>query len=349
MTKISFLLFATLALFAQSVSAQKASTAPAGAMTYSFNATTTATVTPLSIPLIATPVYTGKPSLVMPNALTVSGATWVSGSFALPSQPYFVRLATGCQAGRMMKVTANTATTLTLDMTDNSTLATLLTSPNWAVYTSDTFEIIAGDTLATLFGDNTTTNPLAFVAGTSELDADTVALFNKTTGLWDTYFFNSTLNAWTLKGDAVTTRNNTVIYPENGVLITQQASRLPSDFTVVGAVPNVAPLTKLALPASSIFANSRYPIDSSLNFSVWTKGTSALNSDTVSIYNKNTGVWDVYYQQISNGQWRLKGDTITDKSSTVISSGSVLGVTKRIYSTGASAFLKSTPMPYSLQ
>jgi len=344
------------AMLAQPALAQNATTTPVGAMTYTFNATATVTTTTMSIPLMAPPVYSGKVSSLTPNSITVTGAAWVAGAYAAAAQPYFVVIKSGSQAGRMLKVTANTSDTLTLDTSDNSTQATALDFSGWALAagaSGDSFELIPGDTLATIFGDNSGQNPLLFVGGSSTLNADSISIFNKSTGLWDAFYFHQTAGNWRKKGDNVTNQNNTVVYPEAGFMITRRSGRpAAGPLTITGTVPTVAPITKFSGTSQATATSSRFPVDctiANLRYSHWTKGTSTLNSDVLNVFNPTTGMWDAYYQLSSNSQWRKRGDNVTDYSNFSIQAGSAITITKRGALTNTQSLVSSTQMPYALQ
>ncbi len=73
-----------------------------------------------SLPLTGQPIFTGMVSAVTSNTISVnSGSDTMAANLTVPGSPYFVQFLTGAEAGRVMLITANTSTALTLDTTDN--------------------------------------------------------------------------------------------------------------------------------------------------------------------------------------------------------------------------------------
>lgn len=353
MKKLLPLFLATTAVLAHSAFGQTATTTPVGAMTYSFPATTAVTNTVISFPLIATPVFAGKISNLTANTITATSAGWTAGMFSTASQPYFVRFTTGNQVGRTIKITGNTVDTLTLDNTDNSTQTTALDLSGWAVVAGsagDGFEIIAGDTLASMFGDGTIDNPLLFVGHPVISLADIVSVYNKSTSLWEAYYFNTSAGAWRKKGSAIS-ENNTVLFPDASVMITRRANRpATQNLSLLGSVPITAPLSKTTGAQSTVYISTRFPVDttlSQLNLIGWASHDVISLADRLSIYDPTTSLWEVFYRHATSGQWRKKGSTI-DYSNLVIPAGKAIGITKRSSVSGSASFLKSTALPYSL-
>jgi hypothetical protein len=344
-------------------------TAPEGVMTYTFVSGTT---TYLSFPLNSDPIYSdavaASPAPTQ-NTISVTNAT----AFDLPNTttvealeqpssavPYFVKFLTGAQAGRVLLITANTATSLTLDLTDHTpapyTQTTpLVSSPSNAfdVMAGDTFEVFQGQTLASLFGSGTTADPLVSLSGgTSVITADTVGIPSFLGGAVAEYFFNtkSGVNCWT-KYQATANANNTIIYPYSPIEITRNAAGTAT-YTFQGAATEVPVLLK-TLGSTTTFSASPYATGVALNAlnlgPNWTKGTKVINSDTLNVWNPGNGVighFDVYFQLSSAGNpWRKYGAGNTDFSTFVIPAGSLIQIAKQSSVSGSTSFLLPA-LPY---
>jgi len=351
MKKLLPLLLGAAAIFVHSAMAQTATTTPVGAMTYSFPATTQATITYLSIPLTNTPTYSGSVQSFTSTTITFAGTPFTAGDLAQVGSPYFVRLQTGTQAGRYLLVTANTTNTVTVDVTDNSTQPTNLDASGFSVAANDQAQIIPGDTFASLFGDNTTGNPI-WLTGTNLIytKGDAVGVYNKSTSKFDLFYFNTASSFWRPTTGSAINVNTRVIYPDACIQITQRTGRAAVTFTVTGEVPTVSPMTKTTGGSSAVYASSRYPVDvklSQLAFPNWTKNDLYFKGDNISIYNPTTSKWDLYYQRAADGIWRKNGDNVTNQSNLVIPAGQGILITKRAAVSGATSFL-SAPLPYSL-
>ncbi len=84
-----------------------------------------------------------------------------------------------------------------------------LTASGFSVASGDKFEIFPGDTLASVFGTNTSSNPLVVTGSANQGKADQVSLW----GTSDTvYYFNTAAGHWETTGSSANA-NNTVIYP----------------------------------------------------------------------------------------------------------------------------------------
>jgi uncharacterized protein (TIGR02597 family) len=353
MKKLLSLSFAVL--IAHSSFGQNATTTPVGAMTYTINATAAVPVsTYISIPLTDSPVYSGAVLSFGNATVTFTGTPFVGGALAQSGSPYFLRLQSGLQAGRTMLITANTADTTTVDVTNNSAQSTNLNvSGNFTVAVGDAVQIFAGDTLASFFGStaNATTgylNGVALRGAAAPLQADGVSIYNRVTAKQDSYYFNTTLGYWR-SGTSAVNANATILYPDASFTILRRASRPALSFTVLGDVPAAAPKIKTAGSNSAVYGGNPYPVDmtlGTLNLVNWTKANTQLSADTLAIYNPITAKTDSYYQKL-DGTWRKSGDTTTDKSSMVIPAGSQVGYLKRGAVSGGGSFL-SSPLPYSL-
>jgi uncharacterized protein (TIGR02597 family) len=332
-----------------SAQAQSVATTPVGAMTYSFPATTAVTTTYISIPLTNAAVYTGPVASVTANVITFSGTPFAANGLTGAGNPHFARIATGAQAGRTILITANTTNSITVDTTDNSSQTTALTTSGFAVAANDRIEIIVGDTLASLFGDGTAGNALVFVGGTISGNSDTVAIYNRSTAVFDTYFFSTSSSFWR-KSNVSTNANSLVIYPESAIAITRRASRPATSLVLTGDVPAVSVKTKTLGSNSAFYTSTRYPTDvtlGALNLSNWTKANISGQADTIAIYNSSTAKFDTYFQRADNNEWRLSGGPTTNQSGVNIPAGAMIVVLRRGTLSGVSTFTSSA-IPYTL-
>lgn len=324
-----------------------ATSVPEGAVSWFMPATTQTTSFFFSLPLSADPLGVYDIASLTSSSVTVSGTPWTDSALAQPQAPYFVRFITGTQKGRMIKVNSNTVNTLVLDTTDNSSQTTALDIVGFSVAVGDKFEVLPGDTLSSIFGDGSVSNPLTLVGTSGPLSADSVSILDKTTSRFNTYYFNTINGCWRLVSDP-TNQNNRVIYPESGLSITRRTGRPALTLTFIGRVPVIAPLIKTVGGAQFIVSTTSYPVDSTLaqlNLSNWTKNDSPLGADTLSIYNATTGKNDSYYQKL-NGTWRRVGDAVTDQSDLSIPCGSSIYLTKRGTVVNASSYITAA-MPYT--
>ena len=354
MKKLFSLLLGTAAVFTASAFAQNATTTPVGAMTYTLNATVGVVNTYLSVPLTDSPVYSGAVLSFGNTTVTFNGTVFTAGALAQSGSPYFLRFQSGNQTGRTMLITANTANSTTVDVSNNTSQATNLNaSGNFTVAVGDAVQIFAGDTLASFFGStaNATTgylNGVALKGASSALSADTVSIYNRLTLKQDTYFFSTTLGYWKLSSSNANA-NGMILYPDASFLITRRTGRPAISFTVLGDVPAVAPKIKTAGSTQIVYGANPFPVDmtlGTLNLVNWTKANSALSADTISIYNPLLLKMDTYYQKL-DGTWRKSGDTTTDQSSFAVPAGSALSFLKRAAVSGAGSFL-GAPLPYGL-
>jgi len=327
------------------------STIPEGYVSFSLPATGQGqnSVTYLSLPLMSDPVYSGGITSVTANSIIVATTPWTAGAFSTAAAPYFVKFLTGAETGRIIKVTANTTNSLTLDTTDNSSQTVDLTTSGFSVQAGDTFQVFPGDTLASLFGTNITENLLILVGGTSAFTSDTVGIYSPYTFLWLGYYFDTKSGFWKQSGSTLNA-NNTVLYPDAALTITRRQNEPALTFTLTGRVPEVSLLTKTIGNNHVLYNGLRYPIDLKLSQlplgSNWAHSSSPFTADTISIWDQPALRWDTYYQSSTTSTW-LKSDSTTDQSNFVIPAGYPIATLKRAVVSGATSFI-SSPLPYSL-
>jgi uncharacterized protein (TIGR02597 family) len=345
-------------LIATSAFAQNATTIPVGAMTINFPATGTSpatTSTYFSIPLHADPAFTGKPTAVTSTTMTFSGVNWTTSpkQFGATPATYIARVMSGQQAGRILQITDNTSTAITVSTTDRTLQTTDLTMSGFAVTSNDTVEIVPCDTLAGLFGDGTTNNPLLLAAGANTFVADTVSLQDRITGKTTAYFFNNSsgVNQWR-RGTVAVNCNNIPIYPDDAILVLRRTNRAASQLVLTGRVPSVAPLLK-SLPGGYNLGSLGLPVDltvQNLNLSGgWTNGNNLFTADTLSLYNAASGKFVAYFKRSTDGTWRNSASaSAADVSSTVIPAGAPVGILERTSTVSGAQSFNRVSLPYSL-
>jgi uncharacterized protein (TIGR02597 family) len=313
--------------------------APVGWLNYPV---TNGTITAFGVPVLDLPKFVGFTTAVAANTLTVSGVTWTVNQYS--ATPHFVTIRSGAQAGRTLRVTANTATVLTVDPED-----TPLNTAGFAVTANtDSFELFAGDTLGTLFGsaaDGTGTLPSGVKAGTSTTTADVIYIPSGTT--WASYYFSTTLGFWVPDG-GTTNQNNVILYPDDGFLVFRNGAT--GSLNMIGRVPSSKLLSKFP-GGTTNFISLRFPADTTLaglNFGApgtWITGADDTVADTISIWNAPGYYWQSYFKNASN-QWIEVGGDGSDQSSLVIPMGASIQIEKKGSATGSASFY-SQALPYT--
>jgi uncharacterized protein (TIGR02597 family) len=334
-------------------------TVPEGVVSFNFPATDAGqtSVNYYSSPLLSDPVYTGAVSAVTATSISTANSPFVNttngtqlASLATAATPYFVKFLSGLQAGRVILVTANTANTLTLDTSDHSsqTVPLNLSSPtNFSVAVNDSFEVFAGDTLGSIFGVNTQAAPLVLKGGTSILSADSVSIYDPARSRFESFYFDTAAGFWKHIGTMVNA-NNTIIYPYSTFAITRRPNEAASSLVLMGRVAEVSRLIKTSGSATVIYDSTGYPIDMKLSDLVignWTRGSTVLNSDTLSVWDAALSRFDTFFQLSTDGTWRKSGGGSADQSSFVIPAGTTVSFLKRAAVSGSTSYLKPT-LPY---
>jgi uncharacterized protein (TIGR02597 family) len=328
-------------------------TTPVGFMAYTIPGAVNASVptkTAVAFPLHDTPVYSGTITAVGPASLTNSSSPWQDASsvvtnFASAASPYLVRVRTGLQAGRVMLITANTASQLTVD---TRTPALSLTASGLSMAAGDSIDIVPADTLGTLFG---TATPI-FKSGATADVADNVSVWDDATQAWITYFHNGT--QWVRDQDqTLASQNNTVIYPDRALFITRRDTT-PVTFTLVGEVPASDQKTLVAGPQAGVvsrtYVANLFPTDTTLassgiaNLTGWKKNADFAQADVVMIWDTTSQTWGAYYND--GAQW-LCYPVAGSQDNTVIPAGSAVFIARRSSPT-ASDSVWNNALPYSL-
>jgi uncharacterized protein (TIGR02597 family) len=357
--------FFTVIAFAAAATAVQAqtpiNTVPEGITTFNIAATPAAANSSsyFSAPLINDPTYTGAVSATpTTNTITVGDQPppWTTVTLGAAANPYFVKFLSGLQAGRVCQVLSNTASTLTLDITDNTTQSVALNATNYSVATGDTFEIFAGDTLGLMFGLNTGSSPLVLKGG-NRLTADSVTIFVPDQNQLVSYYFDTAANQWEQIGSTVNA-NNIVIRPYAAFIITRRQNEAATSFVLTGRVAEVEHTVKTLGGNAAVYDSTGYPVDimlSQLQLGTnWAKATipaapaipNSLVADTVSVWDASANQFDVYFE-CTDSTWRKVNGGNTDQSSFVIPAATTVCFTKRSIVTGSNSFLQPV-LPYSL-
>jgi len=305
----------------------------------------------LSLPLTNDTVYTGAVTAVTDSSISVGDLPApFTTSLAAPGLPYFVKFLSGSEMGRVLLVTANTTSSLTLDTTDHTSGSPVfLTTPAFAVEVGDTFEIFPGDTLASVFGAASAQNPLLLTGAPHEGNADTISIITESGTPTLTYYYNTTAGYWEQQGTTVSA-NNVIIYPYSALTIRVRSNHPDATLVLSGRVTPVQAQTKV-VGNRTVYTSTHYAADvalSQLQFgSNWVTGASAGSADKLSVWNAARNNFDTYYQK-PDSTWRKTSDANTDASGFTIAAGSVTTITKRNIVSGAGTFLQS-PLPYSLE
>jgi uncharacterized protein (TIGR02597 family) len=344
-----FLTGIALAICGVSANAQSASVAsvPEGMITFPI---THGTTNYLSLPLTNNETYTSSVTAVTINSITVGDAPApFTISLTTSAAPYFVKFLSGNETGRVLLITANSTSSLTLDTTDHTSGSpVLLNTTGFDVEAGDTFEVFPGDTLASVFGAATAQSPLVLTGGSNAVMADTISLFTSANAPAVTYYFNTTVGYWEQYGTAVNA-NNTIIYPYSAFSIARRINHPNTTLVLSGRVTSVVVEIKVVGNAT-VYTSTHCATDvklSQLQFgSTWVTGSTAVTADTLSVWNPTMNRFDTYYQK-SDSTWRKYPDAVTDQSNFAITAGTVITITKRESVAGAATFLQS-PVPYSL-
>lgn len=325
---------------ANSAFAQTATTVPVGFIQKTVLAAvdaSTPTSTTISVPFYQSASYAGAISTVdSANQISISTAgfgTYTYNPATPTTQPYFLHMKSGASVGRSFLIRSNSATQLTVD------------SPSYAINTviapGDTFEVVPGNTLGSLFG----TSSVPFQTATTAGAADDIYLWDGSA--FQVYFHNGT--NWK-RGTALNNQNFAAVYPDDGLFITRRGLT-DVTLTLLGTVPSTAEKTDIPGPASNFVAN-RFPVDTTLgalgltSLPGWQNGTTAGTSDNVSLFSSATNSYTTYYY---NGTIWKKGTAIgsTDYSNTVIPSGSAYFIVRRSSASGSVISLNQN-LPYAL-
>lgn len=281
----------------------------------------------------------GRLTAVGANTLEWAGARWVPGAFAMAAAPYFVRLTSGEQAGRVFAIatTPNTATKLFLE-TEGVDLTTL----GLAVGVGGTaFEVIPGDTLATFFGSAAAGNEPVVQGAAEPNQADSVQIWNGTG--WLRCYYNTVWRRWAFDTDTIAApaRDTLALRSDRGLLITRRGDT-PLDLAVVGrvlAMPQRAMhlrtengRTFLATMQTGDVTLGALALQSSSRAPGWRASADPAQADLVAVWSGAT--WFVFYYNDQIGHWQREGEPAGNRDDFLIRAGTPVMVQRRSAASG---------------
>jgi uncharacterized protein (TIGR02597 family) len=297
-------------------SAFAVSSTPVGYVTQTIDA---AKFTTLSLPLYS-PTSTGTVSAVSSPVITSSGSSF--GTLSDAATPNAVKVTSGSLAGTYFPIASNTADTITVSG-DVSSLVV-----------DDTFEVVAVDTLSSLFGspaDGT-------IVGGAKSVADIVFIL-QSTGTWNKYFHNN--SNWVQDRRGNPNSDNVQISPDSGILV-NRVSSTPTSFVLTGTVPSTQSIVNINQSGFSVWPQA-FPTDITLQESGIQNTAELSSSDRIFIL-QSSGAWNKYFHDGTNWRQDRRGSPISD--STNIASGSAVLINKASPSSASASV--TTPMPYTL-
>lgn len=334
---------ATLSLVPAAFAADVAYSPPVGGITVTLTgsvngAPKVSTFTPaLRLTLGSNFVGKGRGTLTAVTATTFADSTagWGATALSQAATPYFVRIRSGAAAGTWWQVstTSNTATVVTVLNRGINPLTA-------GVAVGDSYEIVPGDTLQTLFADVALS-----IGGSSAATADLVRLHDGVS--WKEYYYNTTANQWR-EGTSTFNRNNVVVRPDTGVVFVRRGAGNLS-LVMLGAVSDAQEKITVASTGvssiGSVFPTSRtlgsLNIQASLGFVANTGNLAA--ADKVTVFD---GVsWKTFAYNQSAGQWR-EGTSSFNRNNFALPFGAPVIIERGTGSSG-SFFVTLTP-PYTL-
>lgn len=336
---VALLAFAFASLSLSNLSAQTTvSTVPVGAVGVTIAAGTgvARTLSTVSFPLVDEAVVAGKVrgviTSVTANTISNSTAGWTPAQLSAPAAPCLIQITSGTAAGRMFLVsttTASTATTVTID-TEESSVVDLTTLG--IVAGTDTYRVLACDTLNSLFGNGVQTNA-------SSANADIVLVLRS--GAYTQYFHNG--SNWVRVGPPGN-QNNTPIRPDSMVIFNRLGAT-PLSFTITGEVPSIARKAIVRNGGLTVLSTGWPTTQTLLSSGIssipgWVSGAVGV-ADKVLILQGTA-----YTQYYNNGTNWVRVGPPGNQNATVIPVGSGVILNKLGSATGSSVLTQA--LPYTL-
>lgn len=331
----------SLAVFSTAALPDNYVTTPVGYFRATFAAGTgtarkvTAFAPPLEFPAhTITGLATGALASVTADTITVTDAGWTPAQLTAPATPYLIKFTTGAATGRtflLSTTTPNTTDTATL-APDQTDLTTLSVAPG------DTFEILHADTLAALLGTPATTGILG---GATAASADNVVIVAN--GVTRTYYYNTTLDRWTLDAAGSPDASNTPLRPDTGLLYARLAAT-PLELIVTGRVPALTRAAEVKNSGTTLLSQN-WPADLTLAASDlnripgWVSSASASAADKVKVYANGT----LYTYWFDGANWRRQtlGSPVSDN--VVLPAGSAVTLERTGSATGRTTLIQVRP------
>ncbi len=326
--------------------AAEAVTRPVGGMVYTIpTGSYRAIAIPLSDSASITGAATGIITEVGADYIDNSSAGWSAGELSNASSPYFIRITKGSAEGRTFQITTTANTSTRVNVNNEGTDLTTL----GIVTGTDTYEIIPGDTLLSLFG---TPGSSGILGGTSASASDKVCIWTGTS--WLIFYYNTDRSRWERDSDTAgsPTRDNYVLRPDRGIFF-NRVGATDLTFTMTGNVPDVKSSVKLTQPGTT-FVSTGFPKDVTLgalslqtrvpSWTSWNSySTASANADLLQVWSGTT--WLSFYFDSVNNRWQREGDAAqTDRTSYNIPAGRPIMV--RLLGSGTG--VATIPLPYTL-
>ncbi len=302
---------------------------------------------PLDAPASSLANSVGKVTAVGSNWLENAAAAWTPGAFSTAGAPYYLRLTSGAQSGRLFRIVnpANTATRVYV-ADDGVGLAELgiEVGENGAGY-----EIIPADTLGTLFGTADDNNLLLQGADTPH-GADLVQVWGGAS--WINFYFNTTWNRWARDLDSVASpsRNAFLLRPDRGVMIARRGDTdlvIPTLGRVLVQPPRAVhtrtqnALTFLATMQATDTTLGELALQTASRTHAWKSSADATEADLLVVWAGAS--WFSFYFNSEVGHWQRTNETTTNRDGYVIKAGTPIFVQRR--EVGATAADKTIQFP----
>ncbi len=333
--------------------AETASTVPVGVVTVTIQGSPNGTahaITPISAPLLPaasiTGLAAGHVTAVTASTIGNSSAGWVTGALSQPESPCYVRIKSGAAEGQMFRISANTQTDLTVVNQDvDLMMLGLVTGVQ-----GDTYEIVMGDTLLSLFGTPADGIVGGSSAAFSAQQTDKV-LVNDATGALLFFYYDTAAGSWKRLGSGAN-QNTLPIAPWSG-LFYYRIAQSGIDLELTGTVPDTSLKKVLAVNGSSI-VSTYFPVDMTLSslglqsLGDWRKlgdaGVTLQTTDRVVFKHSTGAIFSAYYDAGSSA-WKRVGSG-ADLGVETVSAGSAVILTR--FGSG-SPQIWDREMPYNLQ
>jgi len=301
-----FLGLATVSIMCALVShAQSISSTPVGYVTQTISAGTgTGRVfTPISLPLYSPATVSnasGSIASVTATGATISGASF--GDLADAASPYSLRVTSGTLEGANLFISSNTSDTLTFNFALSSVSSTT------GLSAGDTYELVAVDTLNSLFGGPS--DGVIFSAA-SQSDADVVYVFSG--GAWLSYFHNG--SNWVRKSGRSTIVSNDLPLTSDTAVLFSRIDATSTSYVLTGTVPSTSSVLKLNGSGLSYLANNTPSAISLANLALQNAAgfENGASGDSIFIY--TNGSWLKYNHDGTN--WIRKSGRSTIVSNDV--------------------------------
>ena len=342
-------LIVAFSFYCSSASAQ-VSTDPVGFVNSTIAASTSsgvAKITPFSPVMLEAPSVagTGAGSLasVTSNTITVTSAGWTAN--ALSAGQSYLHVTSGNQTGLVLRIISNTADTATVETLGLDIAAS-------GVASGDTFKLVVGETLLSMFGTGsaTPTENVVFGGTSAQFSSRSIDLVVAldTTRQLRTYYFDTTAGQWRRSGSS-SDQGNTPIPPFAGVIYYRLANT-PISLSQSGSVPT-KPIKYIVPASGSVFLGRFFPQDGTLasyglaSLPGWNNTSQSGVTPTLAdklVTTDSSGSLRSFYFNGTN--WIRSGSSSPQNTSVVPATGA--GYTIRLGS-GAPQIL-TVPLPYTL-